>query len=264
MRSLKSAMLALTCASTLAACVTGGPVRTAEHLQKYIDDNGYTAFALPRDNWGGGTVVNFNGGRENIVYFNDQCLALSGPGDTSDIRVANASLVASSYTIKRGAKIEASLAKDFAANVDINGAYNDSRVSTVKISLTSPKEYVASQGSIRARIRTLIESGNSCVDMLFHDGVFVIDRVVGVDGFSYSFETEQGQSLSLDATLLQAINLSPELSASLQGQAAMSSNAHRMLGYRLFKYTAQGGLGESEIIETRVSPQEIAGMLTPQ
>jgi len=223
-----------------------------------VIDNGYEPFALPRDNWGGGTVVKFTNGRENIVFFNDQCLALSGPGDASDIRIANVSLTESSYTISKSAKLEASLAKDFSKDIDIGGAYNDSRVAKVNIAVTTPKELVASQGSIRAKIRSLIAEGNPCVDEIFAKDVFVIDRVVLVDEFSYSLESTEGQSLKFDASILQAIKASPELSARLEGKAVLTSNAPRMVGYRLFRYTVEPGLGETRINETRVSPSEVS------
>lgn len=245
-------------AAVVSGCVTPSKVRTAEHLQKYVVDNGYEPFALPRDNWGSGTVVRFSGGRENIVFFNDQCLALSGPGDMSDIRMANVSLPESSYKISRSAKLEASLAKDFAANIDIGGAYNDTRVAAVNVALKSPKELVASQGSIVARIRSLIAAGNPCVDMLFADGVFVIDRVVAVDGFSYSLDSSENQGLRFDAAILKAINASPTLSATLEGKATMSSDTPRIVGYRLFRYTAEAGLAEPKITESRVSSREIS------
>ncbi|MBY0420900.1 MAG: hypothetical protein K2Q06_01265 [Parvularculaceae bacterium] len=261
MIDLRSTTATAVCAAMLWGCQTTGVVNTPGALQKYIDQNGYTPFSLPRDKWGGGTVVKFSGGRENIVYFNDQCLGLTGPGDATDIRSADVSLPQSSYTISRTAKVEASLAKDFAANVDITAAYNDSRVSKVNVTLTGPKELVASQGSIAARIRALIAAKNPCVDEIFKDGSFVIDRVVAVDGFAYTLETTQGQSLNFDAAILKAINVGPELSAKLVGNSAMSSSTPRMLGYRVFKYTAEGGLGETKIKGTRVSPAEVAAML---
>lgn len=244
----------------LFACATTPP-HTAEHLQKYMDDNHYTAFALPRDNWGGGTVVSFSGGKENIIYFNDQCLNLSGPGDADDIRTANVSLPSSNYTISKTAKVEASLAQGVVEGANLKGAFNDSRVSTIKIALTSPKEYVSSQGTIKNRIKQLIASGNECVDALFEDGAFVIDRVIGVDGFAYTFETEKGQSISLDAGLLNAMSISPSYSASLAGDAALSSDTPRLLGYRLFRYEVKAGLGETNVIETRISPAEISALL---
>lgn len=233
------------------------------NLYDYISDLKYTPFDIPRDKWGVGTVISIESdGSENIIWKNSECLQLTTKktailNSTPDIDTAEVTLPSNRYQITRGANLEVSLAKSISPDLKLDGAFDDNRVNSVEITIEGPKEATASDGTIKRRIVAFTEAGESCIEDIFREGNYVIDRVLSLEGFAFSFKTSSQTDLSLDADIMNEIHLDPKLQAELQGKSTLTSNKSRVVGYRLFKMEIEPGLAEGGIVAIRVD----AGLL---
>jgi hypothetical protein len=230
-------------------------VSTASALMDFVSNNGYEAFPIPRNKWGVGTVISFNKktGNENIERHNDECLKLTSP----EVDEAEASLATSSYRMSRNANVEFSLAKGIASGVDLSAGLEDTRVDGIDITITAPRERLVSQGKLTDRIIQVTEEGNTCTDKIFEDGYYVIDRVLAVEGFSFTFKSKRGNTITMDTTLMDAIKLAPELRQKFEGNGSLASSKSRIIGYQLFDMNIKPGLAEGGIEAIRVNPAEL-------
>lgn len=229
-------------------------------LKRYADDNNYVPFDLPRDDWGPGTIIAIENGAEDIKAFNDQCFRLA---KGTDYREASATIPNMSYKISRDNKLEAGLAKGVVRDIDITGAYQDSRVSEVTFTSTDPKEETASQLTMDMRVEQLIQEQNEgCLRQVFAENNYVIDRVLTLGTFAFSFKDKQGRTIKLDATLAEALGIKFGNTVGLEGKSEIKSDGERMVGYRLYKYIPpdSGFIGEGEVESTRVDVEELKAL----
>ena len=247
----------------LAGCfgsTTAPTEKPSKTLSQLLQSKKYTAFTLPRDKWGVGTIIKFTDGEEDIIAFDDECLAISA-GETASAQTSEVSLETASY--KRGSigKLEAALAKDVVEDVELTGAFNDTRVSEVTISTDNPIERAVSQVALERRVNLLVEQENeACVAALFTEGHFVIDRVLRVDGVEITFDQDNDAKLTLDIDLAKAIGVDGEISTEIVGKSELSSKAPRLIGYQLYRFDSESGFGRTEITSERLSETYVASL----
>jgi hypothetical protein len=234
------------------------PKQITQGLKQFVADHKYEPFAIPRNNWGAGTVISFDeDGSENIIWRNNECLSFTNQdnitsGSIPDIDSSDISLASSKYMLSSDATIELGLGKTISPELKLEAALSDNRIKSIEISINGPTESTVSDGRIKQRIKDLSITGNTCVDDIFAEDVYVIDRILALDGFSYSFKTSSKSNIALDIKLMKKIQLAPDLYKGFKGKYSLYSQEYRMVGYRLFKLHIEGGLVEGNLITTRV------------
>lgn len=249
-------------AVAMAGCGTSKPdVEVGNTLADYVTQYHYTPFVIPRDSFGPGTIVAFEGKREEIKASNNDCLKLSL---NQGFEETNVSIASTSYTVTSSTDLSAALAKGAIESVDLSGAFKDSRVKTVSIGFSDPKEVVASDISLDNRVKQLISDQNDgCVRRIFDARNYVIDRVLSVQSIRVEFKDASNQTIKLDAALLGKLGLNAQASSGLDGKADITANAMRMIGYRLWQYKSRGGMGSSEFERLPVDPARIRELRDP-
>jgi hypothetical protein len=236
-------------------------IQTARHLEGFIKSQKYEKFDISRENWGAGTVISFQKGTENIEWFNSECLGLiefDKSTNQGHIRETKVTLPDLKYSISSDASVEAKLANAFDKGTDVNGSLKDKRVASVKINLEKPVERAVSDGTMTQKIKQLFANDQDCAQKILEPGVFVIDRIIKLGGFSYSFLSDSNTELEIDAKVLDEMGVSTAVQNQFIGKSQMVSNEPRILGYRLYQYQVEGGLGESELVGKRVTLKQIA------
>lgn len=255
--------------AVLAACGSGPEPKPAEPasgtLRKFVAENNYEPFAVPSSDLGPGTVISVVNGRESIKAFNEECFQLkrmeTGAGaQPNTFREMDVTLEQNEYGVNRVTKLEASLAREAVRDVELAGAFDDSRVKNVAIRTGDAKELITSELTMDNRMQQLIASQNEgCLRKIFADGNYVIDRVLMVGTLKVEFRDESGNAINFDAGLLDALNVEGTNRVNLQGLSALTATTPRMIGYRLYKFEAEGGFGAGRITKTRVSMDAVMG-----
>lgn len=255
--------------AALAGCGSGPEPKPAEPaggtLRKFVADNNYEPFAVPSSDLGPGTVISVVNGRESIKAFNDECFQLkrmetgAGP-QPNTFREMDVSLEQNEYGVNRVTKLEASLAREAVREVELDGAFRDSRVKNVVIRTGDAKEQITSELTMDNRMQELIAAQNEgCLRKIFADGNYVIDRVLMVGTLKVEFRDDGGNAISFDAGLLDALSVAGNNRVTLQGLSALTATTPRMIGYRLYKFEAEGGFGSGRITKTRVNMDSVMG-----
>lgn len=215
----------------------------------------YTPIDVIRNDWGVGTVINFQDGVENIVWFDSECLGLQ-QGD-SIAATSGATLNTKSMYFSSEKDLEGSMAENLVEGVDLSGAYKDGRVVSVEVSFSKPFETVVSDGGLTLRIEELVEKKQSCVERIISGNAFVIDRTVSAAGFISSFSDDRNFEIKIDADLLSVLNADGSVRNRFLGSDRISSEEPRILGYRIYKYILDAGISRTGIVRERLSPEDI-------
>jgi hypothetical protein len=256
--------------TALAACgSTPEPVPTepaSGTLRKFVADNSYEPFAVPRSDLGPGTVLSVVNGVESIKAFNDECFRLSrmdpatGGAQPNTYREVDVTLDQNEYGVNRVTKLEASLAREAVREVELEGAFEDTRVKNVVVRTGDAKEQITSELTMDRRLAELVASQDeACLRKIFADGNYVIDRVLLVGSLKVEFRDERGNAIGFDAGLLDALSIEGNNRVNLQGLSALTATTPRMIGYRLYKFEAEGGFGAGRISKTRVNMDAVMG-----
>jgi hypothetical protein len=120
--------------------------------QNWIAANKYVPFAIARGDWGPGTVVDFPGGSEEIVAFDQDCLTLQ---QNNLIRTTDVAVVSGDYTINDADSADLTLAKGFPKPVNLKGAFKDSRVRNIRVALGATRERATSITALKQRVAEL-------------------------------------------------------------------------------------------------------------
>lgn len=238
------------------------PPNAQSVLQNFVAQSKFEPFDVPRANWGVGTVISFNeDGSDNIIWKNRECLKLVhqksvGAGEEYDIETTAISLPTSRYVIDKNATLEFSLAKIFSPTTNVKAALQDSRVAHIEIDFSNPVTDNVSDGVVEAKIKQLSIQNNACVDKIFEPGVYMIDEVISLTRFSYRFLDKQNDVISLDAGLVNKMNVASSASQAFIGSSELQANDSRYIGFKLFQYQLEGGMAEAKIVATRVAPNE--------
>lgn len=271
MRSLNRIGGTVLLVSLLTSCapkedgIMGSPPNS---LISYVSGRGYTPLKIPRSKWGPGTVVSFDAqGNENIVMFNDQCLRFSEPAlnaevDTPDVRVSAAILNNAEFTRERTLGADVSLEKNISSAIDVSGAFNDTRVKTVKVTIGEARQFTISDLTLVSKIRTLLQSSPDCAQLLLRNGNYIVDDILVVQKSSFSFLGNGNAKVKLDLGLFSALNLTPEYSMRYDGKSDLPVEAPSIIGYKLYAVTADAGSAVTTITATRLTAEQIAAMRT--
>lgn len=261
--------LACVAMAVMAGCGSGPQPRPAEPaggtLRKFVVENNYEPFAIPSSDLGPGTVISVVNGRESIKAFNDECFRLSriesgGGPQANTYREVEVSLEQNEYGVNRVTKLEASLAREAVREIELGGAFADTRVKNVVIRTGDAREQITSELTMDRRMQELIaEQDEACLRKIFADGNYVIDRVLVVGTLKVEFRDDSDTAIRLDAGLLDALRVSGDNRTALQGLSALTATTPRMIGYRLYKFESEGGFGRGRIDKTRVDMDALMG-----
>jgi hypothetical protein len=228
----------------------GGQIVTP--LSQYIRQYKFTPFDVPRDGDGDGTVIAFNNGQETIVAGPNECLS-----PTSIARdQSNVFLVDMEYEVTRNAKLELQAAKVLESSVDIGGAFNDERVKKVKVRWVDPfRRRITELG--RDTYLKQLPKDSACHRVLTDKRNLIIHTILGANGVEYSFIGENDSAVSLDAKLLDQMNLGGQLRSQFEGKGSLVVSRPVFMGYRAWKGSPASGFAVSTIEITELEPSEI-------
>jgi len=221
-------------------------------IQKYLETNKYEAFTIPRDDWGAGTIINYNAGSEEIVALNKNCLKMIP--DSSAVVLSSYS-----YTLTRSNTVELSLAKVLNEQLDLKGAFNNARVKKVNIQLIKAKEKVLPVITVKERIKNIDNEGNvMCLNEILSNKNVIIMRTLSVDSLVYTFLDDNNTSITMDANFLKNINANTTIKSAFEGKTELRIQKTTYIGYRAREFTSGSGLLEGKIdAKEELSPTEI-------
>jgi len=223
-------------------------------LQKYVKSHDYTPFTIMRTDWGVGTVVSYNNGVETIEAFPNECVDLSPKPTDVTLRQYE-------YTLEKTDKIELDLGKALGENVDLSSAFNNKRISKVKISIENPKEKALSRRSVKNKLIELAENGKQgCVDDITTNTVII--RVLEIGKLNYSFLDEKNKELTIDAQIMNDIKFNSELKRTYEGKTEITIETPTLVGYRLSQFDVSQGLTESDLQIEILSSKEVKKLIS--
>lgn len=221
-------------------------------MERYVMDHDYEPFVIPRSADGVGVIITFRDGAESLVASREECLpAASVPGANPLIRVQ---LESQSYELRDNDRLDLNLAKAISSEIDLKGAFKYSRVKKVKISFTNPFEDRVSEVSVKNHANTLT---GACLEAIKNKKNFVINRVLGAQGISYSFVDESNAAITLDADLMKQINANAALERQYAGQTELKVDFPVFIGYRLLQPQILPGMAVTNIDLREVSLKEV-------
>jgi hypothetical protein len=223
-------------------------------LAKYISDFKYTPFTVFRSDWGVGTVVTFKKKAEEIVAFKNECLSI-------DEQFTDAVLSNYTYSLSRDNSIELNLSKTISDQLNLKGAFDDTRIKNVTITIDKAKEATVSQVTVKRKIKELADNKNQeCLDAIFGAKNVVIIRVLRIESLSYTFTDKNNKVIKIDAQMLDKIGANANLKRDYEGKSEIKIDKPTYVGYRLSQYSAENGFSETNIKSKDLAPETIAKM----
>lgn len=234
-------------------------------LVAYVRSLGYRPLQIPRDQWGPGTLITLDNGEERIVRFNDGCLHLKVPQvmakatPTPDVGVAQISLpqVSLDYGRSRSAAGDVELEKALDARLQVRGAFDDTQVGQIVVSIGDAEQFVAPEGVVRDQAKWVGTRGLSCTGDLADSKTYVIYDVLVIGDSQIGFLGKDGARLKLNAKLMKKIGADENLTSSQEGRSALKIPAHRIVGYKVMQVGIHNGLAQSQVSVEKLSLQDL-------
>ena len=217
-------------------------------LAKYIKDNKYEPFTIPRTQWGVGTSITFKKGSEVINALNNDCLKLTG--ETSSAFIPN-----QSYTITSGNSFELNLGKLFGDKLNINAAFKNTRVKKVVITIKEAEETVIPTIAIKQKIINLAKEQNTlCLDATTAKNNVIIIRTLSIGSLAYSFLDDKGLKITLNANFLKDLKMADSVARKFEGKTELTISERAFIGYRVSQFKPQAGMTQTTVRETLLEP----------
>jgi hypothetical protein len=223
-------------------------------LQDYLKTYKYVTFVPPRQNVSVGTIVNYSSGFESVV--SSKCIPADKVKATDPAPVG---LTDRTGTLDRTVGFEGSFARALDPHVDLKGAYNDVRVQKISIEITDPTESHIESNDLKEYVATL-QPGSQCARTMTNRKNRVLESLLEIKGITYSFYDKDGKKISLDATLLTAIKLSPSYHRDFENKDSLKLDKPIFIGYRAWKVTSLPGAVKPKIELEESGPGEIADL----
>jgi hypothetical protein len=222
-------------------------------LSIFITQNRYEPFAIPRTDWGTGTVINIRrGGIEEIVALNNNCLELTPDSATCFIQ-------SNSYELDASNSLELNLIKVIDKKIDLTNVFEKNRLRKVRITLRDCREDVLPTIRIEQRIRELLTDNNvDCINSINSTNNLLIIRTLSVGYLSYSFLDSNNLAIKLSVDFLNSIKLSDSLQKNYVGKNELFVNDNRVLiGYRVKRFKIKRGFTGTKIEGELLEPRNI-------
>jgi len=209
--------------SLLAGCET----YKSKETYKIVEEYNYVPFDPPRTGDGVGTIINIEGGQELVIASKNTCLP------DSDIKAERFNAVIPEYNIKSSNSGDVGLVFD---KFDVNGVFQDTRVSEVEVKLINPfEERIEALHVIDYFKKRKANPEDSCVSLFEEDGNLIIKRVLGAQGIEYKFLNNSGTVINVDADLLSNIAIGADLNVEKTINKSLKIKHEVYLGYRLWQ-----------------------------
>lgn len=226
-------------------CASTNPYRATE-LTRYIEEQQFVAFKLPRTQDGVGTIIDFKDGYESVVASPDppesQCL-------TAEVAARSGFPVAAlttEYTVDSAANLDLDLGRAAFAELDLATALKANRVKSVKIRLVEPFVERMTRLSAMTYIESLTED-DPCATFFLDGENLVINSVLGAQGVEYTLQDERGVALTLDADVLEDVGLEGGAHSNFEGKQSIVIDGPILIGYRAWRATQVPGLAGTPI-----------------
>lgn len=239
MKKIYFAILAV----VLIGCAVSSKKGTKPH-KKYIKDQNYTPFTIPRQGEGVGTLISFQDGFESLIMRKNKCL-----GGIQEVELP-VTLPDFSYELKESNKVELDASKIINQNLNLSGAFESNGVKTVEVTFVEPFEIAIPRSDIKDLIRDLnnsnIEAQKRCVNEITDRKNLLIERVLGAKKIKYRFLNNRNQAMNLNADILQKINITGERAQELNMSTSLDVDFPVIVGYRAWNIKKVPGLAETE------------------
>jgi hypothetical protein len=118
--------------------------------------------------------------------------------------------------------LEGQLARTLDSNVDITGAFNDSRVEKVSVQISEPTETHIESNDLKEYVATLPPT-SQCARTMMNSNNGVFENVLAIQGVTYAFYEKDGTKISLNAALLKAIKPSPQYQENFENSDSLKN-----------------------------------------
>lgn len=241
------------CSALICSCSTKRRVeQSISPLKGYIRAHKYEPFEIPRSGSGVGILASYPNRTEQIEAERTDCL----PEEKIPATTRDAAL--SSYSLSSSSSVESNIFAYAISNSRLNleAAFKDDRVKSVKISFVKPFEEWITPTSIELYSQADSMS-QVCFDKLFDPDNYVILRVLGAEKVSFAFLTAEKTNLKLDAKFLKNIGFDLNASPSTENQLELKTEKRMILGYRLWQIEPAEALAGSKLKTLEIALPEI-------
>jgi len=220
-------------------------------LKDYLKQYKYNLFVPPRQNVVLDTVVNYDAGYESVVT--TKCI----PADKVPPSVPSAvALTARTGNVSRTLGLEGGFAHALDPDINVSGAYSDSRVQKVVVEIADPRETHIESKDLKDFIATL-NAADSCAKIMVNKKNRVLESLLLISGVKYTFYDKSGKNLKLDLALLKAIKLAPKYQKDYENTDSLDVKVPIVIGYRAWKVREIPGAVRNLVVLEESDPAEI-------
>jgi len=213
----------------------------------------FVPFSTPNDIMPPATIIKFNSGAEEVVAFSSDCDSVA-KFVASDVVNGDVATLDEDFTITNPTSISLVAYPGLIKKLNLTLAFQDSSVKKIKITLVNPFIRVISRAKEYLYLTKAIKY---CKDQVNEKDNIVISQVLGSEGLTFTFLSNDNRDVKLKADVVNIISADADVKSTLQSNSSITIAKTIFYGYRGFVGVVSSGLleGVKDIVET--SPEHI-------